>query len=51
MGFPHYKTVCSRPIHLICFTFWPYIAFEIMIADALWGQQFYDYVQVTYDNW
>ena len=29
----------------------PVIAFGIGMADALWGQQFYDYVQETYDNW
>ena len=27
------------------------IAFGIGMAVALWGQQFYDYVQDTYDNW
>jgi len=29
----------------------PVVAFGIGIADALWGQQFYDYVQEQYDNW
>ncbi|MBQ9217410.1 MAG: hypothetical protein IJ160_04445 [Muribaculaceae bacterium] len=29
----------------------PVVAFVIEMADALWGQQFYDYVQETYDNW
>ena len=29
----------------------PVIAFGIGMADALWGQQLYDYVQDTYDNW
>ena len=29
----------------------PVIAFGIGMADAMWGQQFYDCIQETYDNW